>query len=152
MFFKKEREDIKEIKEAVMPEEIPIPEEFMREEVPRGEASPVDEKGAPLFVKVDKYKEVLRDVQELKVFISGMKQLFSILNDLENVRNDSLKIMRATMQRLERTVVEIDTELLRPRGFELPTHEEEDIHHIEDSLTDLQKQLATLRKELQELK
>ena len=144
MFSKKEREDIKEVKEAIKPEEtLPV---MPMEEMPR------EEKGAPLFVKVDKYKEVLRDVQELKVFISGMKQLFTVLNDLEGVRSDALKIMRATVQRLERSVVEIDTELLRPRGFELPTHEEEDIHHIEDSLGDLQKQLAALRRELQELK
>jgi chromosome condensin MukBEF ATPase and DNA-binding subunit MukB len=144
MFFKKEREDIEEIKEAVKPEEIfPIK--------PIAEA-PKEEKSAPLFVKVDKYKEVLRDVQEQKVFISGMKQLFSILNEIENIRNDALKIMRATVQRLERNVTEIDTELLRPRGLELPTHGEEDIHNIEDSLGDLQKQLSALRRQLQELK
>jgi hypothetical protein len=60
--------------------------------------------------------------------------------------------MRATLQRLERGVVEIDAELLRPKGFDLPTHDEEDIHHMEDSLGDLQKQLAALRKELQQLR
>jgi hypothetical protein len=144
MFFKKERGDIEEIKEAVKPEEI-FPTKPITE-------VPKEEKSAPLFVKVDKYKEVLRDVQEQKVFISGMKHLFSILNEIENIRNDALKIMRATVQRLERSVTEIDTELLRPRGVELPTHGEEDIHSIEDSLGDLQKQLSALRKQLQELK
>ena len=48
----------------------------------------------------------------------------------------------------------MDNELLRPKGFELSelTHGEVEIHNIEDSLGDLQKQLASLRRELQELK
>jgi len=105
---------------------------------------------APLFVKVEKYREALAAIAEMKVFVSGMKQLFVVVNDIEALRTDAMKIMRATVQRLDKAIIEIDTELLRPKGFEmqLPTGEIE-VHQIEDSLTDLQKQLATLKRELE---
>jgi hypothetical protein len=62
--------------------------------------------------------------------------------------------MRASVQRLERSVLEMDTGLLRPRGvdFSEMIESETEVRHIEDSLTDLQNQIASLRRELQDLK
>ena len=150
MFFpkKEKKKEVAEIKEVMdpMPPEPPPPEYIPQ--------VPHDRDFAPLFVKVDKYKETLTTIQEMKIFVSGIKQLFTILHELETVRTDAVKIMRATIQRLERNLLEMDTELLRPKGFELSElrHEDLEVHNIEDSLGDLQKQLASLRKELQDLK
>lgn len=145
-FFKRERKkDIDEIKQAVSAE--PISEFTPPPPIER------KEEFAPMFVKVEKYKDVLSTVQEIKIFISGVKQLFAVINDLEALRSDSLKILRATIGRMEKSLVEIDHELLRPRGFEIEfPHGEIEIRHIEDSLTDLQNQLASLRRELETLK
>ena len=147
MFFKKEkRDDIREIKDAVINDSIddlikPVPQEVQREST------------APLFVKVDKYREVLTHVQEMKIFISGIKQLFGLLNELEAVRSDALKIFRATMQRLENSIAEMDSELLKPRGLNLSDISgEKDMMHIEDSLSDLPKQLMELPRGLREMK
>ncbi|MFH0949151.1 MAG: hypothetical protein V1802_01560 [Candidatus Aenigmatarchaeota archaeon] len=108
---------------------------------------------APLFVKVEKYKEILITIQELKTFLVGMKQLFSVMHELESVRSDALNILRATLQRVEKNVVEIDSEFLRPKGLDLPiTRDDMELRHIETSLSDLQHQLGTLRKELSEFK
>ncbi len=134
-----------QVKEAL---EQPYTDEYREEEIIQDTA----QMSAPLFVKVEKYREVLSDIQEMKVFIYGMKQLFGVLSELEAVRGDALKILRATVQRLEKNVTEVDSELLRPKGFELEAQGEMEIRHIEDSLSDLQKQLASLKKELQELR
>lgn len=154
MFFRKERKDIKDIKEAIEPVEEDelsmrgMDELQIKEELPARER----EESAPLFVKVEKYRDILKGMQEMKVFVSGVKQLFNIIHELESVRADALNILRATVQRMERGITEIDSELLRPRGLEIEPHGEPEISHIEDSLADLQRQLAMLRKELQELK
>ncbi len=145
MLFRKDRNDIEEIKSAMEEE----PSDF-RETAP----APVpvrQEISAPLFVKVEKYREILSSVHEMKIFISGIRQLFDILNELEAVRSDTIKIMRATLQRLEKGVVEIDTELLRPRGLVAEARGEE-ASHIESSLSELQSQLGELKRELQEMK
>lgn len=148
MFFskKEKKPDIEEIKEAVEPQEEAREPGVYEKEVP--------EESAPLFVKVEKYEEILRNVREMMAFVSGIKQLFAILNEIESVRSDAIKIMRATVQRLEKDMIQIDSELLRPKGVEVGEKEpgEAELYHIEDSLSDLQKQLATLRRDLQELK
>ena len=100
---------------------------------------------------MEKYREILNEIQEMKVFIAGTKQIFTVLNELETVREDALKTLRATVQRMEKSVTEIDTELLRPKGFELETKSDIELRHIEGSLTDLQSQLQALKHELQEL-
>ena len=149
MFFsKKEKPELDEIKEAVEPTEPAVYDrDVYKREVPTASE-------APLFVKVEKYKEMLRNIREMMAFVAGTKQLFAVLNEIEAVRTDAINIMRATIQRLEKDMIEIDSELLRPKGFE-PEEKapgETELYHIEDSLTDLQKQLSTLRRDLQELK
>lgn len=147
MLFRKERKDeLEDIKNAMEeePTVLPPPMEPNYQDVKR-------EISAPLFVKVEKYREILSSVQEMKIFIAGVRQLFNILNELEAVRSDAIKIMRATLQRLEKGVLEIDNELLRPRGLIAEARGEE-ASHIESSLEELQRNLADLRRELQEMK
>ncbi len=149
MLFRKrdDRAEIRDIKEVM---EQPI------EETPtQPQRQPVSqvqqELGAPLFVKVEKYREVLSALQEVKLFVSGIKHLFAIINEIDAVRADATNIMRATVERLDKGVVEIDSELLRPRGITLTDYDRTstEIGHVEQSLNDLQAQLADLRRELQ---
>ncbi len=163
LFSRKDKNyDIKDVKEAIAkPSEPEYNNEldFTSELGPMSEDIPVvpERKEAPLFVKVEKYRDVISLIQEMKVFISGIKQLFNILQELENLRMDAIKIMKATIQRLERRVVEMDNELLRPKGFDVPEllhagPAEPEESQVEDSLNELQDELAKLRKELEELK
>ena len=110
--------------------------------------------GAPLFVKVDKYRDVLKDVHELKLYTAGIKQVLDLLHDIETIRTDANKVLRATVQRIEKTLVEVDSELLRPRGAIMSeiSREDSEVGHIEGALTDLQKQLIDLKRELQSFK
>ena len=126
---------VEDIKEVIQDEEIP---------------SVTEKEEAPLFVKVEKYQSVLSDIAEIKAFISSMKNLFNVFQELENVRQDSLKMLRATIQRLEKSVIEIDSELLRPKG--IVSAGSDNIQHIEDSLTELQKQLGMLKSELESIR
>ena len=153
MFFKRKPHEDKYDKHDRQYEEIknsmdlpiePAPEEeFIQRKEPTS---------APLFVKVEKYQSLLGSINEMRSFVSSMKQLFNVIYELEAVRADSLKIMRANIQRLEKNLLEIDSGLLRPKGLEMPAYTEGEVHHIEDSLGDLQRQLSDLRRELQELK
>lgn len=158
MFFRKrdERHDVEDIKEAMERpmEEVPS----MPRQAPPTITPPVHrmepEIGAPLFVKVEKYREILTTLHEMKLFVSGVKQLFTVLHELETVRSDAVSIMRATVQRLEKSMLEIDSELLKPRGVMMGSAMAGDagVSHIEDTLTELQNQLGDLRKELQGLR
>ena len=144
MFFtRKKNTDVDEIRDIM-----DMPEQVEAEEMPIER-----EAGAPLFVKVDKYREVLRSLQEMKLFVGGVKQTFTVLHEIESIRADALNIMRATVQRLEKSLTQVDTDLLRPKGISLREMgvADTEVRHLEESLTDLQKQLAGLRQELQGL-
>lgn len=150
MFFKrKEKDDITEIKRAMLQENEYENQDANEEELP---TFVEEHREAPLFVKVEKYRDIITAINEMKGFVSGIKQLYSVIHETENVRADALKILRNSVQRLEKNIFELDSELLRPRGFVTETKETEtEISHIEGSLTDLQRQLVVLKKELQEL-
>lgn len=124
---------------------------------PRSVVNPVyyNEPGtqaAPMFVKVEKYKEIIDSLQEIKNFVNGIKQLFVVISEIEDVRNDAIRIMRVSVQRLEKSATQIDQELLRPIGFENYPHGEAERSYVEESLTELQEQISKLRTELQAYK
>ena len=88
----------------------------------------------------------------MKLFVSSTKQVFSVLQEIESLRSETLNVLRTTMQRLERSVIEMDAELLRPQGVTMTEEKSSEVTHIESSLTDLQKQLLDLKRELQGMK
>jgi len=143
LFKKKEKDDYTDIKEAM--EEQPVSEYEEEPLFPRQR-----EISAPLFVKIDKYGGVISEIQEMKMFVANIKQVFTVLHETESIRSDALKIMRSALQRLEKNVLEIDAELVRPRGINIEEFQDKsEMHHIEGSLGDLQKQLTDLKRELQ---
>jgi len=113
-----------------------------------------EEMSAPLFVKLDKYKELASKVQEMRVYLGAIKQSFSILSELEIIRNDALKIVSATITKFERMVLEMDADLLKPVGVSWQDVgvKEPEVEHLDDALTDLQNQIKALRSELENLK
>ena len=151
LFRKKDNEysEIHDIKNAV---EDKIPE---IEHITEQEIKPIQKisGSAPLFVKIDKYREVLESIQEIKIFISGIKQMFNIMQEIESTKKETDKIMKATTQRLERCVLGIDSILLKPKGAdqEIMQKGEAEVSYVKESLTELKKQLSSIKDELHEL-
>ncbi|MBS3051366.1 MAG: hypothetical protein J4400_04400 [Candidatus Aenigmarchaeota archaeon] len=146
MFFSKDKKEMRDIKEVME-----MPDEEMPLQMPMAQLKE-KESAAPLFVKVDKYRDIISTIHEMKLYVSTTKQVFSVLQEIESLRSDTLNVLRATMQRLERSVIEMDAELLRPQGVTMTEEKSSEVTHIESSLTDLQKQLMDLKRELQGMK
>ncbi|MBI5347346.1 MAG: hypothetical protein HZB66_01925 [Candidatus Aenigmarchaeota archaeon] len=138
MIFPKKTSDLEDIKKAVEPEEEIVT------------TSP--NIGAPLFVKIEKYRDIVKSVQEIRTFIAGTKQAFTILSEIETIRKDALNILKTTMQRLEKRTVELDNIMLRPRGIPFEEESVEEVGHVEDGLMDLQRQISELKKDLETLR
>src|SRR3989344_434846 len=146
MFFSKDRKELRDIKEIMdQDEEMPVP---VAPQMPPSVQLREKESAAPLFVKVDKYRDIISSIHEMKLYVSSTKQVFSVLQEIESLRSETLNVLRTTMQRLERSVIEMDAELLRPQGVTMTEEKSSEVTHIESSLTDLQKQLMDLKREL----
>ena len=100
---------------------------------------------APMFVKLEKYSEVLTTISELQKFIQSLKYVFDIAEEAENIRNDAIKILRTSLNRVERSVHEVDAGLVKPSGWKPDTQ----LDAAQLSLERLQSQLARLRKDVE---
>ena len=104
---------------------------------------------APLFVKLDRYKQILNHLAQLKTSIVLLKNNLTVLNELEKLRDENLKLVQEALEKMEKRVLDLDSELLRPSGFreELLPHMEE-VASIEATIAELKSQIEQLRGSL----
>ena len=148
---------MQKIPESVKAKEIPI--ERHEEKIPEmriPEPAPHEEQRekpsfAPLFVKLDKYKQILNTLVELKTSIAAIKNSFNVLNELQKLEMESMKMIQTSVEKMDKRLVALDSEFLRPSGF----HEEMPPElYSPDSLggviNDLRGQIEQLRTEIQQ--
>jgi len=107
---------------------------------------------APLFIKLDRYKQILNSLAELKTALIMIKNSFSVMNELEKLKNENLKMIENVIERIDKRISGLDSEFLRPSGY----HEElpEEVYEVESlgaTLTDLRDQVNQLKAELESL-
>lgn len=173
---KSKEEDLEELKDIVERTTAPeIPEEKPKEEVEATpeetmpvQQKPVQEKTptipeippapmqepqrpafAPLFVKIEKYRNVLSSINDLKTTIIMLKNALYIQRQIEGLRDENRKFLELAINKIDKKIVSLDTEFLKPRGFEeeFPpaTYETEGLEGVVD---DLKKQIEGLKSEL----
>ena len=106
---------------------------------------------APLFIKVEKYREIAASVNEMRLFISGIKQVFLTMNEIQEVQQNTVNILRVSVQRLEKSMEWIDKALLKPAGFEELPQIGLESRQIEQSLLDLQREIGSLKRDIEKL-
>ena len=165
---KKKEENVEEIRGLVegaqIPEETPemIEGEVTPEEIPK--FAPVEEKKeeevikpemqkrpgfAPLFVKIDKYRSILSSISDIKTTLIMIKNAFMIQKEIEGLRDENKKILELAISKLDKKILTLDSEFLRPTGFEeeFPSQIYES-GGIEGVVDDLKKQIEGLKTEL----
>jgi chromosome segregation ATPase len=125
-------------------------EEVQEKEV---EVKPERPAFAPIFIKLDRYKQILKTVNEVKTSLSLVKNSFAVLNEVENLLNENMKMIEVAIEKIDKKISALDSEFLRPSGYrdELP----EEIYAVESldsSLSDLRHQVTQLKSELENLR
>lgn len=104
---------------------------------------------APLFVKLEKYKQILSDLGGLRTTITAIKNAFSLLNELDKLRYENMKMIQNAIETVDKKLIALDLEFLRPAGFqeELPS----DVYDesLESELKSLKSQVDQLKSELE---
>ena len=173
---KSKEEDIEEIKDMVrdsgfgpkIPEEKPveIPDEIRSQEETMPPKKPVEETPvtptvpptpiqkpqtafAPLFVKIDKYRSVLRSINDLKTTIIMLKNALVVQRQIEGLRDENRKFLEMATDKIDKKIVSLDTEFLKPKGFEEEfTPATYETVGMEGVVDDLKKQIEGLKSEL----
>jgi hypothetical protein len=147
-------EDEEEILEEINEEEFKKP----LEEIPKQELVPaivpempkeIKPSFAPLFVKLDKYKSVLDTIIEIKSILMNVKNTLVVQREIEDLRDENRKLLETTISQIDKKIISLDSEFLRPKGYEeelpAPIHE---AGNLEDVVSDLKKQIESLKSEL----
>lgn len=106
---------------------------------------------APLFVKMDRYRQILTTIGNLKTALMIVKNSLGTLQQIERVRDETFGIITDLVEKMDDKLISLDNDLLRPAGFhetEESSPEKQDIRSIEATVSDLQGQIEQLKLEL----
>lgn len=124
-------------------------------EVPGEEVRPEEVKKpafAPLFVKLDRYRQILYLMNELKTTMVAIKNAFSVLTEVDKLREESSKMIKSAIDKVDKRLVDLDSEFLRPSGFqeEFPS-ETYSVESLEGIVGNLKEQVNQLKAELESM-
>jgi hypothetical protein len=108
---------------------------------------------APLFVKIDRYRNILSTIASIKTTVVVVKNSMSVLAELDRARQQTMSVVRDAMERIEKRLGNLDTELVRPSGFSanVPQETYSEVQGVESTLAELKGQIAQLKNELQQM-
>ncbi len=165
----KQEEEMKKIKKAVeakdiareesesFPENFPEMPESMSEfteriepEMPERISRPEPIVSAPLFVKIEKYRNVLNTLNDLKTTVLMLKNALVVQKELERTRDENVNLIQLGINKIDKKLLALDAEFLRPRGYieQLPTHMHES-EGLEGAVDNLKSQIDDLKSELE---
>ena len=128
---------------------LPVPEPAPIADIPRPAPAPKAAAKAaapPLFIKIDKYKDVLKTVQELKSFSVGLRDAMDALAEVEHELKVGMEIANKALDRFNALLSLLDSKLIRIDGME-----EQDVQtpkEIDDYVKGLYDQIERIKHEL----
>lgn len=133
-------------------EETPNLEEEVPKELPKERAETRGEsESASLFVKLDKYADVLKLLNDLKMSVNTMKDSFMIITELKSITDDSFKILQNMIENTTERLDSLDSRFVRPPGFKEEKATKSEImsqEEIKDVLKSLKGQVDKLKNGL----
>ena len=107
---------------------------------------------APLFIKLDRYREIISNLTQLKTLVAVVKNSLSTLIQLEKARDETIQVVKKTLSKIDEKLSILDKELVRPTGFAPTTAPEyHEIQSVETTIAGLKGQIEQLKAELQAL-
>ena len=72
--------------------------------------------GAPVFVKIDDYKDILDVLDLIKDRLGEAKRTLADLNELKNDEDSELELWNSTLEEIDRKLSDIDRTLFEPES------------------------------------
>lgn len=131
------------------PEKVPEEDLFEEMKEPAQPEMPQKESGAPLFVRVENYRDILGTMEEIKNMIGDLKELFSLMSSVDEVKRDGMDGLKKGISDLADALIAMDSEFVRPEDMEGDSRETSS--EVSETMKDLQSELESIRGELNEL-
>jgi len=108
---------------------------------------------APLFIKLTKYRQILNNMNYLKMSLNLIRNQIAILNELEKLKAENMKLLQSTTEKVGQRLIKLDSEFMRPSGFmeDMPEMHIQEMESLENTITDLRAQIEGLKEEVESL-
>ncbi len=123
--------------------DLPRPPEHLP---PRSEPVPASSRGPPLFIKIDKYREVVDSLHKLKTYALGLRDALEALNDVEKELQHGLSITHRALEKFSSTIAEIDAKMTRSSPGD--AERSEPASEMNEYVSDLHEQMQRIKKDL----
>lgn len=105
----------------------------------------------PLFVKVEKYEDVIKDIQELRSYALSLRDALDALADIEKELKVGMEIAHKALDRLNVIISSLDSKLLRTAGVNIEG-EVRSPKEVEGYIKNVYSQIEKLKNELRSIK
>lgn len=121
---------------------------------PRRPAPPAEKiaeeegKVPPLFIRVDKYKEVIQNLQRLKSYSLSLRDALDALNDIEKELKTGIELIQKALDDFNAIISLLDAKLIRLTVGEEEGAEIEAPEHMEMYIKGVYEQIQKIRDDL----
>ncbi len=122
---------------------------------------------APLFIKINHYKNLLSSVNYLKTSMEVVGNSFTILEEIEKLRSQTFNVINDTISKIDEKLKKLDNEITKPSGQNIgnikpkeiqnTSNEKKDkesydkMSNVENSVFELKDQIQNLKTELKRI-
>jgi len=104
---------------------------------------------APLFVKVEKYNNILKSLSELKTTMIVMKNSLAALSQLDQIRNENMNLIVNALDKVEKKLLALDAAFLRPASLQEESGDTEEVEGLHEVMSGLRSQIEQLKNQVQ---
>jgi hypothetical protein len=148
--------DLEEVKKAVSTKQFYEPmgaEPLPHEVVDLGKMAEETPKIAPVFVRVDRYKEILFHIQGLKNTISNLENVITLRKHVHKINAESDDILEKALKKFAESTNMFGQEFVTPRGPEQFARSSENSKDVFDiTISQLGEEITKLKQELEKIK
>ena len=106
---------------------------------------------APLFVKIDKYKDILDSVQKLKLSLKNIQFLLAFKEQIKRIDTENDELLHKSLHNLNQLIGQFSTNFTIPRSMNyVPKPMAEP--RVDESVSDLGEKITKLREELDKIR
>lgn len=106
-----------------------------------------EETFAPLFIKIERYREITNKISSTKATLESLKSSLSLLKELEKLRDENLKVVESVVSKLEKKLDELEMEFLKRGGIISRMKEVKDVESLLSSLSEVKSRLEEIKTE-----
>ncbi len=100
----------------------------------------------PLFIKIEKYKEIVDQIHKLRSLSLTLRDALDALFEMERELRNGMEMAQKTLDNFNATLLQLDGALIRSQG--IPSSDNEDAKELEEYVRGVYKQVQRLKTDM----